>query len=459
MATKDMTNGNPTKLILWFALPLFIGNLFQQFYNLIDTLIVGRTLGVASLAAVGSTGAIAFLVLGFVMGLTSGFSVITAQRFGAQDFCGVRKSFTSIVILCVITTLFLTTLSTTTTMPLLELMNTPKDIIQDAYNYIFVIYLGIGTIIFYNAIANIIRALGDSKTPLVFLIIASILNIILDLVFIIKLKMGVAGAGWATTISQGISAILCTYFMFKKFPILKLEKKDWKVNLRFLYEHVRIGFPMGFQMSILTIGIIILQVVLNSFGSETVAAFTAAVKVEQCAAQAFLAIGVAIATYTAQNYGAGKFNRIRIGATKCFQINIVLTLISMAILLLGGKYLVNLFISGYYPQITAQAQLYLNIICIFYFGLATILLYRNVLQGMGNVKIPLISGIIELVMRASTAFIFAYYWGFFGVCFATPSAWVAGAIWLALGYKHTIKKLVLRSPHHKKPLSFLSLNE
>lgn len=455
MSTKDMTIGNPTKLILWFALPLFIGNLFQQFYNLVDTLIVGRTLGVESLAAVGSTGAIAFLVLGFVMGTTSGFSVITAQRFGAKDYEGVRKSFVSIMILCILLTIFLTTASTLTTMPLLEIMNTPQNIIQQAYEYIFVIYLGIGTIIFYNAISNIIRALGDSKTPLVFLILASIMNIILDLIFIIKLKLGVAGAGWATTISQGISAVLCLSYMFYKFPILKLEKKDWYINFKFLWEHFRIGFPMGFQMSILTIGIIALQVVLNSFGSDTVAAFTAAVKVEQTASQAFLAIGVAIATYTAQNFGAGNFNRIRIGASKCLRINIVLTAISGLIIFLGGKYLVNLFISGHHPQITEQAQLYLCIIALFYFGLGTILLYRNVLQGMGNVKIPLISGLIELVMRAAAAFILAHYFGFLGVCFATPCAWVAGAIWLAVGYKKTIKKIIQRN----KQLSFLTLNE
>ena len=455
MSTKDMTVGNPTKLILWFALPLFVGNLFQQFYNLVDTLIVGRTLGVNALAAVGSTGAIAFLVLGFVMGITSGFAVITAQRFGAQDYNGVRKSFTSIIILCLLITLFLTTISTSTTMSLLEFMNTPKNIIQEAYNYIFVIYLGIGTIIFYNAISNIIRALGDSKTPLAFLIIASIMNIILDLIFIVKFKMGVSGAGWATTLSQGFSAILCLAYMFYKFPILKLKKEDWKINWKLLWEHFRIGFPMGFQMSILTIGIIALQMVLNSFGSDTVAAFTAAVKVEQVASQAFLAIGVAIATYTAQNYGACKFNRIKIGASRCLRINIILTLISGIIIFLGGKYLVNLFINGDHPQITAQAQLYLCIISIFYFGLGTILLYRNVLQGMGNVKIPLMSGIIELVMRASAAFILAHYFGFLGVCFATPCAWVSGAIWLAVGYQKTIKKII----QQHKQLSFLALNE
>jgi len=459
MATQDMTIGNPTKLILWFALPLFIGNLFQQFYNIVDTLIVGRTLGVQALAAVGSTGPVAFLVLGFVVGITAGFTVITAQRFGAQDETGVRKSFTHTMLLCIFLTLILTLISTATTRPLLELMNTPEDIINQAYEYIFVIYLGIGTIIFYNAVSNIIRALGDSKTPLVFLIFASFLNIILDLVFIINLKMGVAGAAWATTISQGISAILCLIFMFIKFPILRLKKSDWKFDPKFAWEHFRIGFPMGFQMSILTIGIIALQVVLNSFGSSTIAAFTAAAKVDQVAIQTFLALGVAMATFTAQNYGAGKINRIRIGAHKGMKINIALTIITAIVIFTGGKQMAGIFITGNEPEIIKQAQLYLNVIIIFYFALATLILYRNVLQGMGNAKIPLISGTLELIMRSGAAFILGHYFGYFGVCFATPCAWVTAAIWLTIGYRRTIRQAVLRSDRHARPLSFIALDE
>lgn len=459
MAIQDMTTGNPTRLILWFALPLFIGNLFQQFYNIVDTLIVGRTLGVHSLAAVGSTGPVAFLVLGFVVGITSGFAVVTAQRFGAQDENGVRKSFTHTMILCVLLTIFLTLISATTTRPLLELMNTPDNIINQAYEYLVVIYLGIGTIIFYNAVSNIIRALGDSKTPLVFLVIASLLNIVLDLIFIIKLKMGVAGAAWATTISQGISALLCLTFMFIKFPVLRLKKSDWKFDIHFAWEHLRIGFPMGFQMSILIIGILALQIVLNSFGAETIAAFTAAAKVDQVAIQTFLALGVAMATYTAQNYGAGKINRIRIGAHKGMMINIVLTVITAIAIYTGGKQMVGLFITGDEPEIIRQAQLYLNIIIVFYFALATLILYRNILQGMGSAKIPLISGTLELIMRGSAAFILGHYFGYFGVCFATPCAWVTAAIWLTIGYRRTIKKAVLRSERHERPLSFLALDE
>lgn len=459
MTTNNMTTGNPIKLILWFAIPLYIGNLFQQFYNLVDTLIVGRTLGVNSLAAVGSTGAIAFLILGFILGLTSGFSIITAQRFGAKDIKGVKQSFAAIIVLSTLFSILLTIISTNTAMPLLKLMQTPENIINEAYSYIYIMYLGIGSIVFYNALANVIRALGDSKTPLFFLIIASILNILLDLILIIKFDMGVPGAGWATIISQGISTIFCLMYMLIKFPILRLQKDDWALNIKFLWEHIRLGFPMGFQMSVMVIGIIALQIVLNSFGSEIVAAFTAGTKIEQVSGQSFLAIGVAMATYTAQNYGAGKINRIKLGVAKCLNINIILTLINIFIIFFLGRKAVNIFIVGDYPQITEQAQLYMSIIVLFHFCLGSILLYRNVLQGMGVVKIPFLSGVIELVMRAAAAFILAHYWGYIGVCFATPCAWVAGAIWLALGYYQIIGKISQKSQPKLNQLSFLNLNK
>lgn len=459
MAIKDMTVGNPTNLILKFALPLYVGNLFQQFYNLADTLIVGRTLGVNSLAAVGATGSIAFLVLGFILGLTAGFSVITAQRFGAKDFKGVRKSFASIIILSVMFSILLTIISMSTAMPLLEFMQTPSNIIEDSYSYIYIMYLGIATIVFYNALANVIRSLGDSKTPLYFLIIASVINIILDLIFIIKFHMGVAGAGWATVIAQGVSAVFCLMYMLIKFPILRLTKQDWNIDWKFLWEHVRIGFPMGFQMSVMVIGIIALQIVLNSFGSETIAAFTAGTKLEQVTGQSFLALGVAMATYTAQNFGAGKVKRIQVGVARCLKIILILTLINILVIMFLGRNAVNLFIVGNYPHITEQAQLYMSIICLFHFSLGCILLYRNVLQGMGAVKIPFLSGVIELVMRAGAAFVLGHYFGYLGVCFATPCAWVAGAIWLAFGYYRIIKKNLDNEKSSIAQLSFLRLNK
>ena len=460
MSVKDMTTGNPVRLIIGFAIPVFIGNLFQQLYNVVDTLIVGRTLGVQALAGVGATGPFAFLVIGFIFGMTAGFAVVTAQRFGAKDFDGVRKSFTTSVFLSIILTFLITLVSVLTAMPLLKAMQTPYDIIEMAYEYIIVICAGIGTIIFYNVISNTIRALGDSKTPLYFLIFSAILNVFLDILFIVKFEMGVAGAGWATVLAQGISGLLCLSYMFLKFPILRLKKSDWKLDRAFIWEHIRIGFPMGIQLSIMTIGMIAVQIVLNSFGSNTVAAFTAAIKVDQLATQYFLAIGVAMATYAAQNYGAGKFNRIRIGVEKCVLINLSLSVLSIILILLFGKTLVGFLFMPDTPEIIYhQAQIYLYIIMLFYFALSSIFLFRNTLQGIGNAKFPLLTGVIELVMRTVAAFVFGHYFGYLGVCFASPCAWVVGALWLYFGYKKTMKKLVPASAEREQPFSFLGLND
>ena len=275
---NDLTAGKPGKLILQFTLPLLVGNLFQQFYSMADTIIVGRTIDVYALAAVGATGAISFLILGFVQGVTSGFSVITAQCVGANDERGIRRSVATSILLSVGVTVLFTFLSIYTARPLLELMQTPADIIDDAYRYIIVIYYGIVTSVFFNLFSSILRALGDSKTPLIFLIIACIINIVLDFACILLFHMGVAGAAWATIIAQAVSALLCLLYSLKRFPVLRLHKEDWAFSWRFAWQHLRVGLPMAFQFSVTAIGVMIMQAALNSFGSETVAAFTAASK-------------------------------------------------------------------------------------------------------------------------------------------------------------------------------------
>ena len=313
--TNDMTKGSPIKLILSFMVPLLIGNIFQQFYNMADTIIVGRTISVEALAAVGATGSISFLIVGFVQGVTSGFAVITAQRFGAGSENGVRRSVATSIILGIAVTIVMTAISVLVARPLLEIMKTPSDIIDDSYNYIIVIFEGIAAAVFFNLFSSILRSLGDSKTPLVFLIIASIINIILDFVFILTFKMGVAGAGWATVIAQFISGILCFVYSLKKFPILRLTKHDWKFSWKFAWQHLEVGLPMAFQFSITAIGTMVIQSALNSLGSTAVAAFTAGSKIDQFATQPLASLGVAVATYTAQNYGARELERIKKGVT------------------------------------------------------------------------------------------------------------------------------------------------
>ncbi|GAA0085319.1 MATE family efflux transporter [Clostridium sp. CTA-7] len=440
--TKDMTTGNPVKLILTFSIPLLIGNVFQQFYSMVDTIIVGRFLGVNALAAVGSTGAMVFLVNGFVIGLTSGFAVLVAQKFGANNEEGVRKAFASSLVLSALMTIVVTFISVVSARPLLELMNTPSDIIQDSLSYIIIIYAGNIAIIFYNILASILRSLGDSKTPLYFLIISSILNVVLDIVFIVNFSMGVAGAAYATVISQAVSAILCAIYIIKKFPILKLKKKHWKIRKSYVQKQLRIGVPMALQFSITAAGAMILQSALNSFGSKVIASYTAASKVQQLVMQPAVTFGVAIATYSGQNLGAGRIDRIKEGVKKCTMISIVVSIISTIVVVLFGGAFTKLFMSGNDLEVIGYARQYLNTVSIFYIPLGLIFIYRNTLQGIGDSFVPMMAGVAEMVARTVVAFTLPILLDFTGIALADPAAWIAAAVPLAITYFKRINVLM-----------------
>lgn len=440
MTTKELTSGKPIKLILLFMLPMFFGNLFQQVYNLADALIVGRTIGLKALAAVGATSPMIFLVISFIFASTQGFAVVTAQRFGARDYNNVKKSVAAGFILSFILTVIMTAISLPFVQQMLEILRTPDDIITLAHDYLFIMFAGIIATVFYNLSSNIIRALGDSKTPLYFLIFASVLNIFLDLLLILKFHMGVSGAAFATVISQAVSTVLCIFFMFKRFPILKLKKEDWNVSKEFLYEHLRVGIPMGFQMSVLTIGIIAVQYVLNGLGSTAVAAFTTAMRVDQLVSQSLLALAAAVATYTAQNFGAGKMSRIREGARASVLIAFIISIFCAIFILTCGEFVVGLFMDVKNEEVIRLAMQYLHIIIIFFFFLGLLLIYRNILQGMGSVMAPLFSGIAELIMRAVAAFKLGEILGYTGICLAAPAAWISAAIVLYIGYKISLIK-------------------
>lgn len=439
--TNDMTKGNPVKLILLFSIPLLIGNVFQQFYSMVDTIIVGRFVGVESLAAVGSTGSMVFLVNGFVMGLTSGFAVLVSQRFGAKDEKGLKKAVASAIILTVISIILVTTISLLGAKPLLRLMRTPENIIGDAYTYIRIIYGGIIATVSYNLVASILRALGDSKTPLYFLIVSSVLNVILDLVFIINFKMGVAGAAYATIISQGVSAILCLIYTYNKFTILRLKKEDFKVKKRYYHKHLKIGIPMALQFSITAIGIMTVQGALNVFGSTVIASYTAASKAFQLVMQPAATLGVATATYCGQNLGAKNYERIKEGVKACTKVSIISSIIASMALVFLGKYFVMMFIENPDIQILGYAQEVLNVSAIFFIPLGLIFVYRNALQGMGESFIPMMAGVYELLARALVAFTLPNVLGFTGICLADPVAWLAAAIPLGLTYFNRIKKI------------------
>ncbi len=442
MASKELTEGKPLKLILLFMIPIFLGNFFQLFYNFVDALIVGRFIGIDALAAVGATGSLIFLVISFVFSSTQGFSIVLSHKFGERNYDLVKKSLASSIILSGIITIVLTLISTPFSRILLEILNTPSDIIDLAEKYLFILFLGIFATVYYNVSSNSIRALGDSKTPLYFLIFSSILNVALDLLFVVVFKWGIQGVAFATVVAQMISTILCMSYMFVKYPVLRLRKTDWIIDRDFLYEHLRIGIPMGVQMSVLSVGMVILQFVLNGLGTIAIAAYTVAIRVDQIFCQAYLALGATIATYTAQNYGANKISRIRQGARIAIWIVIVLSIISIIVLSLYSQDIASIFMKEKNEEVIRLASQYLHIIMIFFIFLGILFVYRNILQGMGEAIIPLISGIAELIARGLGALILGNYFGYLGICFATPLAWILGAIVLFTGYKVNLKRKI-----------------
>lgn len=439
--TNDMTKGSPLRLILAFSIPLFIGNLFQQFYSMADTVIVGRTIGVQALAAVGATGAISFLILGFAQGLTSGFSVIAAQCFGAGDEDRLRSSVATSILLCTAGTLLITALAVATARPLLVLMDTPADIIEDAWRYIVVIYYGIGAAIFYNMISGVIRAVGDSKTPLYFLIVACLINIVLDYLLIAGMGMGVAGAGWATVIAQLLAGLLCLAFVKKRFPVLHLQKHNWQWDKGFAWQHLRVGLPMAFQFSITAVGVMVLQAALNGFGSTAVAGFTAASKIENLATQALVTLGATMATFAAQNYGAGQQSRIKAGVRNSIWLTLAFSVAGGGLVMYFCKPLVALFLGANEPEVAQFAQTYLNIVAPFFFILGLLFIFRNTMQGMGFGGVPVLAGVSELLARVVAAAWLAKAFGYGGVCAASPVAWVLATGLLIGGYLAVMRRI------------------
>lgn len=442
---KDMTTGNPGKIIFEFTLPIFIGNIFQQFYNMADTMIVGKFVGTKALAAVGSTGTIMFLILGFVMGMTAGFTVLTAQKFGAGDMEAMRQTVGSAAVLSVIMSVVLTAVSMLFMKKLLVFMQTPADIFDDAYAYIMIICAGIFAQMLYNLLASILRALGNSKVPLYFLILAALLNVVLDLLFIIVFKLGAAGAAYATVASQGVSALLCLVYIVRKVPLLHLKKEDWKPKGYLIKTQMAVGFPMALQYSITAIGTMMVQTSLNMLGSVQVAAFTAANKIEQLVTQAYIAMGTTMATYSAQNRGAGDMKRIRQGFKAATIMGSIYSVVAAALIMTVGKYMTYLFLSGDVSEIMVSVDIYLKCVGVFFIPLAIVNLYRNGIQGMGYGLLPMMAGVAELVGRGVVAIVAAKQKSYFGVCMANPAAWIlAGGLLIAMYYyimKHDLKKL------------------
>ena len=439
----DMTKGRPLPVILKFTIPLIIGNVFQQLYNMVDTIIVGRYVGADALAAVGSTGTIMFLLTGFSQGITAGFSILISQRYGAKDENGVKRAVANGIFLSIFFTLLLTFSCLFLMKLLLTVMNTPKNIFDDAYSYIMIITAGIVANIFYNLLSAYLRAVGNSKVPLFFLVFSACLNVILDLFFIIRLHMGVSGAAWATNLAQAISAVLCAIYIWCKIPDLKPQRNQWKLSRIDTKNQLAAGIPMALQFAITSSGTMIMQSAINLFGSEAVAAYTAACKVHSLLTQGMVAMGQTMAVYSGQNYGKGDAKRIRDGVKAALLIDVIYSVVSAVLVSLLLGVTLGLFFSGDVDLTVMMpwARTYITICTLFYIPLSTIFIFRNTMQGCGYGFLPMMGGVVELVARLSVAMIAMRVHSYALSCFCDPAAWLSAGLFTGVSYLFVMKKI------------------
>ena len=440
--TKDMTSGNPLKLIIGFAIPMFLGMLFQQFYSMVDTVIVGKFLGVGPLAGVGSTSSLNFLVIGFCTGVCNGFAIPVSQMFGAKRDSELRRFVANSAWLCVIFSVVITTAIVACCRPLLTLMHTPEDIFEYAYVYIVIIFLGIPTTFLYNVTAAIIRSLGDSRSPVVFLAIASGINIVLDIVFIVAFHMGVEGPALATVISQGISGLLSLFYMKKKFEILRISKEEWKMRGSYMKTLCYMGIPMGLQYSVTAIGTLVIQAAINGFGSMTVAGVTAAQRINAFISCPIEAIGATMAPYSGQNMGAGQLDRVGKGLRDASLLGFVISAVLFVFVLLTGKQLSLLFLDTADAQVVAYSYRFLVFTAAGYCLLVLVNTVRFTIQGMGFSVFAITSGVLEMIARSLAGLVVVPLIGYTGICLAHPMAWIFADAFLIPAFFYCKKKIV-----------------
>ena len=436
-----MTVGSPTKLLLGFAIPMLLGTLFQQLYSMVDTIVVGQWIGTEALAGVGSTGSINFLILGFCAGISSGFAIPVAQRFGAKNYASLRSYVANAVWASIMMILPITVLVSIFCRPILLLMQTPAETIEYAYDYIFIIFLAIPLTHTYNLLAGIMRALGDSKTPVYFVFVAAVLNVLLDLFSVGVLGMGVEGPAIATVISQAVAALLCFLTIRRRFDVLKFEKGDWKFVPRRVGVLYSMGVPMGLQYSITAIGCVVLQSAVNSLDWTASAAKAAADKLYSFIACPLDTIAIAMATYVGQNVGAGKLKRVDKGLRSAMLISGTYSFVMLAVVLLFGKQFAAIFIEEGHEMILDDAYLYLLVNVAGFIFLSVVNNFRLTIQGMGFSAFSIFSGLAEMIARGAVGFIFVPIFLFPAACFASPLAWVLASAFLIPAYFACRKKL------------------
>ena len=434
--TKDMTTGSPVKLILGFAFPMFLGMLFQQFYSMVDTMLVGQFLGVNPLAGVGSTGSLNFMVIGFCTGVCSGFAIPVAQMFGAKQESELRKFVTNSAWLSIVFSIVLTTAVAILCRQILIWMNTPEEIFDYAYDYIFVVFLGIPCTFLYNLLSSIIRSLGDSKTPVIFLAISSVLNIGLDLLLILVIPMGVAGAAWATVIAQGISVGLCVLYVLARVRILIPEKKHFAVGSHLYWELFSQSISMGLMSSIVSAGSVVLQYGINSLGTLVIAGHTAARKLFAFTDMPLTAMASACSTYVSQNYGANHPDRVRRGMRDIYLYGVVVAVTAILLMSVGAEWMVKLVSGSSEPVVLENGVRYLVWNAPFYAVLGMLLSTRYALQSMGEKVLPLLSSVIEFLGKIVFVLLFIPRFEYNAVILCEPVIWCFMTIELLIAYRH-----------------------
>lgn len=446
---KDMTVGSPLRLMVSFAVPLLLGNLFQQMYNMIDAAIVGRVLGTNALAGVGASSSVQFLVIGFCLGVCSGFGIPVAQRFGARDHDDMRRYVYHALILTLILSVIVTAVTAALTPQILHLLNTPDNIYKEAFDYLFVIFLGIPFTMLYNILSSILRAVGDSRTPFIFLVISTFLNIAMDLLFIVEFGMGVMGASIATITAQAISGLLCGVLIVKRFEILWIKKENRVLSRQHFMRLISMGVPMGLQFSITAIGSMVMQAANNSLGSVYVSGFTAGMKIKQLAMCPFDALANAVATFAGQNYGAGNMKRIRTGFWEGIALGVGYGVLIGVVLFFFGRDMSMLFVKASEADVLDAAGLYLARLGLFYWALGILNVSRMVTQGLGFAGRTIFSGMMEMIARIVMALVFVPLFRYDAITWSDQAAWVSGILYILpmslICMRHIEKKLVARA--------------
>ena len=438
---RDMTKGSPIKLIFAFFFPVLLGNLFQQVYNLADSVIVGRFVGVNAFAGVSATGSLNFLILGFLLGMCSGCAIPVAQAFGENDPHKMRKYFANAIYLCGSLAIVMSVATVVLTRPILRWIGTPQDIMEESYHYIVFIFGGMSATMLYNLSSGVLRAVGNTRTPLYFLVLSCAVNVVLDLLFIIVFHMGVSGAAVATIIAQLLSGILCTVLIFRKYDVLRIRGDEWAADPGCMKRLAAMGLPMGLQFSITAVGSLILQTAVNTLGSGAVAAIGAGSKAYMLFTCPFDAIGATIATWCGQNLGARRIDRVRSGIRVSLSVMIGYALIAMVCVHAFGEPLIHLFITGANAEVIANAVKFMRTVVSFFPALLCIFVFRNALQGLGFSRIAMFAGLFELLGRAFVAFALVGPYGFDGAILANPAAWIMANVLLVPAYLQAVHRL------------------